>query len=415
MADTKISALSSAGTLTGAEVVPVVQSGGNFKLALSTLLTWITAALLTAKRLIPDGGSSGQYLRREGIDGDLGWSSAGLVPDSSVTGYVLTQQSGTAGDYAFAAPALTPAAGSGGQLQYNDGANNFAGAANAGIGASGSLDLTVDTAPAVPSSGAVGLYCAASGGGATLAWVESNGRVQRTAARARRKAYTASVVGSATLQHLGLAAVLVGTASAVTPDTSAAPASALVRVLYSTASGAGSSAGLRYPGLYLYRGADASSGGFIWRGVWVAADPAPVAQRRCFVGLLAATGGFGTVNPSTKTNIFGVGADSGDTDLQIIHNDGSGTATKIALTGFAQADLSAVYSAELWCAPGEAGLHYRVTKFAAGGAPVVQEGYVTSDIPDDEVGLTHHMIVDNGSTALVAAMGIAYIEAERDV
>lgn len=88
MADTKISVLTSAGALTGDEVVPIVQSGGNAKLALSDF--------------IPANGSTGQVLRKTSIDPyAAAWSSVGLVPDGSVAGTVLTQLSGTPGDVGF--------------------------------------------------------------------------------------------------------------------------------------------------------------------------------------------------------------------------------------------------------------------------------------------------------------------------
>jgi hypothetical protein len=144
VADTKISALSSAGALTGDEVVPIVQSGGNFKLALSALLTWITTSLNAAARLvplvganpnghalrivsgvpvwfavsempdtsaatdgevvrlvggapawsptreIPTGGTNGQVLRAN-IDGDPVFETVGLVAPGSVVGYVYRQ------------------------------------------------------------------------------------------------------------------------------------------------------------------------------------------------------------------------------------------------------------------------------------------------------------------------------------
>ena len=338
MADTKTSALPDAGALAGTELVPIVQSGSNRKLSLSTLLTWITAALLTAKRLIPDGGTDGQYLRREGLDGDLGWSA----PPEGLPAY-----SSTPDGYTLALVAGVPAWG-------------------------------------LPP-------------------------------RARRRVVTAATPGSASLVHAGLSSVGEGTAGAVSPAASAPPVTAVVRLSFTTAASAGSSAGFRYTVAYLYRGADASCGGFYWRCVWSPQDAATVAQRRCFVGLTAATGAFGNVNPSSKTDIFGVGADSGDADLSIIHNDSTGAAAKITLTGFDQDDTEALYDALLWCLPGDSALRYRVTRHKAGGAPTILEGAVTSDIPAADTLLTHYVWVNNGSTALAAVVHFAVLEVERDV
>lgn len=365
MADTKTSALPDAGTLSGSELVPVVQSGSNVKSALSALLAWITAALITAKRLIPTGGSPGEYLRRVGIDGDHEWSSAGLVPDSSNAGYVLTQRSGTAGDYGFEPIRALP-------------------------DPSGAVEGEVIT---LDSTGAP-------------VW----GRLP-----IKRRAITAIQPGSTALTHVGLTVTGEGTGTGVVPSNTAPPKSALARVNYASAATAGSSAGIRFATLYLYRGLDASTGGFRALFIFSPNDLAPVADRRCFVGLIAATGVFGNVNPSTKTNCFGVGADSGDTDLSIIHNDSSGTATKIALTGFAQADTAAIYDLEVWCAPGASALSYRVSKRVSGGPPTVLQGSVSTEIPDPDTLLTHYFWANNGTTASAVSLAFAYYEVETYV
>jgi hypothetical protein len=54
------------------------------------------------------------------------------------------------------------------------------------------------------------------------------------------------------------------------------------------------------------------------------------AAHRLFIGLSTRTT-FTDVNPSTLTNIIGIGYDSGDTQFQFMCNDGSGTATKVPL------------------------------------------------------------------------------------
>ena len=58
---------------------------------------------------------------------------------------------------------------------------------------------------------------------------------------------------------------------------------------------------------------------------------ATVASHRFFGGWLSNNNAPTDVNPSTLTNIVGVGYDSGDTNLQFMHNDGSGAATKVDL------------------------------------------------------------------------------------
>ena len=55
---------------------------------------------------------------------------------------------------------------------------------------------------------------------------------------------------------------------------------------------------------------------------------------RQFYGMTATTASLGissTVTVESLTNIVGIGSDASDTNLQIFHNDGTGTATKIDL------------------------------------------------------------------------------------
>ena len=52
---------------------------------------------------------------------------------------------------------------------------------------------------------------------------------------------------------------------------------------------------------------------------------------RSFSGMKATTSSIGNVDPSTLTQIIGIGNDSGDTNMQIMHNDTAGTATKLDL------------------------------------------------------------------------------------
>ena len=66
---------------------------------------------------------------------------------------------------------------------------------------------------------------------------------------------------------------------------------------------------------------------FIFRNT----DASFVSDARFFVGYYAQGLIIGNVNPSTLANCIGFGADSGDSNIQLIHNDQNGTATKIDL------------------------------------------------------------------------------------
>jgi len=67
MTDLKISDLASAGAVTGAEAIPVVQSGGTVKLLVSAIRAW----------LFPAGGTTGQVLAKaSATDYDFEWQTA---------------------------------------------------------------------------------------------------------------------------------------------------------------------------------------------------------------------------------------------------------------------------------------------------------------------------------------------------
>lgn len=94
----------------------------------------------------------------------------------------------------------------------------------------------------------------------------------------------------------------------------------------------------------------------------------------------AQAGWAGNTDPSAAANIFVVGNDSADTNLQIIHNDGSGTAAKIDLGANFPANTASVdfYDVELTMAPGGASCDYKVTRVNTGH---VATGTVVTELP----------------------------------
>jgi hypothetical protein len=105
------------------------------------------------------------------------------------------------------------------------------------------------------------------------------------------------------------------------------------------------------------------------------------ASHRFFMGLgdtLAPT----DVNPSTLLRIAGMGYDSADTEVQFLHNDGTGAATKIALgASFPKpnTDSSFAYRLRLYSPPGSTqSLSYEVENLGNGA---VASGTVTTNLP----------------------------------
>lgn len=149
------------------------------------------------------------------------------------------------------------------------------------------------------------------------------------------------------------------------------------------------------------------------RFLWHPNDAATVANARCFVGLVGQTGALGNVDPSSLTNLIGVGADAGEANLSIMHNDGSGTASKTSLgASFPQSGTSKVYELILHAEPAASKVHYQVRELGSGA---IARGSISSELPAGDQGLTHHFWRNNGSTALAVRFGFGYVYAERDL
>ena len=137
-------------------------------------------------------------------------------------------------------------------------------------------------------------------------------------------------------------------------------------------------------------------GGFRFVCDFIISDTSYGAGCQNFFGLGAVTtdlpygGGPTPVLVSTLTNVIGLGNDTGDTNLQIIHNDATGICTKVDLgAGFpsnrtAGAASTTVYSIELYNAPGSNEVKYRVRNKSTGGITLgtdLAEGTLTTNLP----------------------------------
>jgi hypothetical protein len=95
-------------------------------------------------------------------------------------------------------------------------------------------------------------------------------------------------------------------------------------------------------------------------------------------------GGSSTLSVSSLTNIIGIGSDSSDANLQVIYNDGTGTASKIDLGSSFPSNRTSgsasttVYSIQLYNEPGSTSVLYEVINQETGA---VAQGTLTSDLP----------------------------------
>lgn len=185
------------------------------------------------------------------------------------------------------------------------------------------------------------------------------------------------------------------------------------RLGYVSANTAGSSAGLRTTSLQFWRGNANDRGGFHFICRFGISDASAVATGRLFIGLTSTTGAIGNVNPSTLLNIIGVGADDNDTNLQIMRNDGSGTATKIDLGSNFPANTrnTDMYEIVLFSPPNGSAVYYQITNLTTGAT---SEGTLSSDIPTSTQLLAVQAWRGNGATALAVGLDLVNIYIETD-
>jgi hypothetical protein len=137
------------------------------------------------------------------------------------------------------------------------------------------------------------------------------------------------------------------------------------------------------------------TGGFLYTGEFNISDTAFVTGTHNFWGLASSTsdlliGGVNNDQPSALTNIIAFANDSGDANLQIMHNDASGTATKTDLGASfpsnrtAGAAITTIYSCYLYNAPASSNVIYRIVNKETGA---VAQGTLSTNLPASTVGL----------------------------
>lgn len=164
-------------------------------------------------------------------------------------------------------------------------------------------------------------------------------------------------------------------------------------------------AGFRYNSANtVLRGNQSWLGGFLLDHIFGVSTGTSNATRRMFSGLRGSSAAPTDVNPSTLTNIIGVGYDNGDTNLSIMHNDGSGTATKVDLgSNFPKpsADNTNFYRLKVWCDPNTSEVYYWIKNLDTDNTA---SGTLSTDLPAATQYLTLHSYTSVGGTSEVTGM-----------
>ena len=107
-----------------------------------------------------------------------------------------------------------------------------------------------------------------------------------------------------------------------------------------------------------------------------------------------------TGDPSALTNFVAMACDAGDTNMQIMHNDGSGTATKVDLGSSFPKTANVVYRVALEAAANGSTVDYTVTRLDSAATAT---GTLSTNLPSSTTFLQPTVGVGNGSTAAAAA------------
>jgi hypothetical protein len=137
-----------------------------------------------------------------------------------------------------------------------------------------------------------------------------------------------------------------------------------------------------------------------------------VSSHRFFIGLRDTFSSPTDANPSTYTDIIGLGYDAADTQVQIMHNDGSGTATKVALgASFPKPSVAStnVFDLTLECEPGASSVSYSVIDVSSGS---VAAGTISTNLPAASTLLDWWSQMSAGGTVTAVEFGFFGVDVE---
>lgn len=171
------------------------------------------------------------------------------------------------------------------------------------------------------------------------------------------------------------------------------------RAIVTSAAAANSASELRVAATRCWRGDAAGLGGFF--AVFRFGCSSAVSGQRVFVGLMSVTTAISTSQDvPALTNVIGIGNGAADTNLQILHNDGSGTCTKVDLGAsfpVPSSSNNAIYELTLFAFANNTSIGWRVVRLDTGDA--TSGTITTSDIPTSTAFLAPHFYCNNNGVA----------------
>lgn len=284
--------------------------------------------------------------------------------------------------------------------------------------ADGTLSLQVfgvNATPAASDDGDAHLFTRTVAGRTMPAFVGASGldsALQPLLGR-NNVSFFRAIPGSTTLTANGLAITATGTAtSKTTATTNLHTQTAGVDFLVTTAATT-AVAGFRTGANQYWSGNAAGLGGFTYVCRFSPATGTTIATDRCFTGMQSSTSAPTDVNPSTLTNMIGVGYDAADTTWQIMWN-GTGTATKVN-TGITipSTDRASVYEIALFAAPNSTTVNYEFRDL--GNSTSVFTGTASSGLFSNTTLLSPRGYHSVGGTSSVVGYTLFTLYVETDI
>lgn len=198
--------------------------------------------------------------------------------------------------------------------------------------------------------------------------------------------------------NLGIPNVTSGAASYVAPTSTATLLGTLELERYTSVVGAGSTSGHRSGSQIWGRGA---FGGFTIRFVFHLQSFD--ADFRAFVGLRAATAVIPAVNPSTLTDILGMGFDPAGAEWASMHNDAAGAAVTANLGASYAPNTTDVLALTVTAQPSGADYTCTFENLTVGAAATVVSTFST-DIPGAALFLSSNIWYNTGAEAATACI-----------
>lgn len=267
--------------------------------------------------------------------------------------------------------------------------------------------------PSAPADGVLNIYSKNIAGRSMLKMIGHNGvDVPLQPALFSNSLAIVFPGASNTLTYVGTDSfTVVGTLAHPTLTNTSIKSQATRAIIFSSAS-ANSASELRSPVTQCFRGNGSGLGGFFMSTRFGIASVG--ANQRLAVGLFSVTTALSTsTSPSSLTSCVFVGNDSADTYLQVMHNDATGTCTKVNLgVNFPAASQTAIYKFDLFARPNDnTKMSYRVCNLENGA---VATGDITTDLVDENTFLSYHAHMNNGGTSGSVILDFMRFYLEKD-